>query len=137
MRREEPEVLLVAQEKDKLEQTLRDFERSLQKLKDCTYHEATQKQEYEKRVRAMAAELRGASLREQVRPLLSPTSSPVLMFMHSSMCKCSRSSCVYSLCIVHVHGQAIAKVSDTCEGSHLYQLYHSKSCRVWKAGVGV
>ncbi|KAK9817388.1 hypothetical protein WJX74_006357 [Apatococcus lobatus] len=59
------EVTRLRQEKDKLEQTLRDFERSLQKLKDCTYHEATQKQECEKRVRAMAAELRGASLREQ------------------------------------------------------------------------
>ena len=77
------EVLALAQEKDKLEQTLRDFERSLQKLKDCTYHEATQKQEYEKRVRAMAAELRGASLREQVRPLLS--ASPSLLSMHEDL----------------------------------------------------
>lgn len=69
---------MALQEKDKLEQTLRDFERSLQKLKDCTYHEATQKQEYEKRVRAMAAELRGASLREQVR-LICPLSTHVMI----------------------------------------------------------
>lgn len=61
-----------------MEQTLRDFERSLQKLKDCTYHEATQKQEYEKRVRAMAAELRGASLREQVR-LICLLFTPVIV----------------------------------------------------------
>lgn len=54
------------QEKDVLESKLKEFERSLQKLKDCTYQEATQKREYERRVQAVQADLRGAHLREQV-----------------------------------------------------------------------
>lgn len=54
------------QEKDVLEGKLKEFERSLQKLKDCTYQEATQKREYERRVQAAQADLRGAHLREQV-----------------------------------------------------------------------
>ena len=54
------------QEKDVLEGKLKEFERSLQKLKDCTYQEATQKREYERRVQAAQADLRGANLREQV-----------------------------------------------------------------------
>ncbi len=61
------------QEKDVLESKLKEFERSLQKLKDCTYQEATQKRDYERRLqalladhRAVQADLRGASLREQV-----------------------------------------------------------------------
>lgn len=53
-------------EKDVLEGKLKEFERSLQKLKDCTYQEATQKREYERRVQAVQADLRGAHLREQV-----------------------------------------------------------------------
>lgn len=54
------------QEKDVLESKLKEFERSLQKLKDCTYQEATQKREYERRVQSVQADLRGANLREQV-----------------------------------------------------------------------
>ncbi len=61
------------QEKDVLESKLKEFERSLQKLKDCTYQEATQKRDYERRLqalladhRAVQADLKGASLREQV-----------------------------------------------------------------------
>lgn len=54
------------QEKDILEGKLKEFERSLQKLKDCTYQEATQKREYERQVQAVQADLRGANLREQV-----------------------------------------------------------------------
>ena len=50
-----------------LESKLKEFERSLQKLKDCTYQEATQKREYERRVQSVQADLRGAHLREQVR----------------------------------------------------------------------
>lgn len=49
-----------------LEGKLKEFERSLQKLKDCTYQEATQKREYERRVQSVQADLRGAILREQV-----------------------------------------------------------------------
>ena len=54
------------QEKDSVEIKLKDFEVSLQKLKDCTYTEAAQRQEYEMTLRQVQAELRGASLREQV-----------------------------------------------------------------------
>lgn len=54
-----------------LEGKLKEFERSLQKLKDCTYQEATQKREYERRVQAVQADLRGAHLREQVCWFLS------------------------------------------------------------------
>ena len=57
------------QEKDVLESKLKEFERSLQKLKDCTYQEATQKREYERRVQSVQADLKGANLREQVRHL--------------------------------------------------------------------
>lgn len=64
------------QEKDVLESKLKEFERSLQKLKDCTYQEATQKRDYERRLqalladhRAVQADLRGASLREQVKQI--------------------------------------------------------------------
>ena len=60
------------QEKDVLESKLKEFERSLQKLKDCTYQEASQKREYERRVQAVQADLRGANLREQVCPLHAP-----------------------------------------------------------------
>lgn len=49
-----------------METKLKDFEVSLQKLKDCTYTEAAQRQEYELTLRQVQAELRGASLREQV-----------------------------------------------------------------------
>ncbi len=66
------------QEKDVLESKLKEFERSLQKLKDCTYQEATQKRDYERRLqalladhRAVQADLRGASLREQVNQMPS------------------------------------------------------------------
>ncbi|KAA6428490.1 MAG: hypothetical protein FRX49_01366 [Trebouxia sp. A1-2] len=66
------EVHKLRQEKDVLESKLKEFERSLQKLKDCTYQEATQKRDYERRLqalladhRAVQADLRGASLREQ------------------------------------------------------------------------
>ena len=55
------------QEKDVLEGRLKDFDRSLQKLKDHTYQEANQKREWEKRVQAVQADLRGANLREQVQ----------------------------------------------------------------------
>ena len=55
------------QEKDVLESKLKEFEKSLQKLKDCTYQEATQKREYERRVQSVQADLKGANLREQVR----------------------------------------------------------------------
>ena len=54
------------QEKDSVEGKLKDFEASLQQLKDCTYTEAAQRQEYELTLRQVQAELRGASLREQV-----------------------------------------------------------------------
>ena len=60
------------QEKDVLEGKLKEFERSLQKLKDCTYQEATQKREYERRVQAAQADLRGAHLREQVLLFFTP-----------------------------------------------------------------
>ena len=56
----------VVQEKDSVETKLKDFEMSLQKLKDCTYTESAQRQEYELTLRQVQAELRGASLREQV-----------------------------------------------------------------------
>lgn len=66
------EVHKLRQEKDVLESKLKEFERSLQKLKDCTYQEATQKRDYERRLqavladlRAVQADLRGATLREQ------------------------------------------------------------------------
>ncbi|KAL3162397.1 hypothetical protein ABBQ32_010071 [Trebouxia sp. C0010 RCD-2024] len=59
------EVHKLRHEKDVLEGKLKEFERSLQKLKDCTYQEATQKREYERRVQAVQADLRGAHLREQ------------------------------------------------------------------------
>lgn len=49
-----------------MECKLKDFEASLQQLKDCTYTEAAQRQEYELTLRQVQAELRGASLREQV-----------------------------------------------------------------------
>lgn len=55
-----------------LEGKLKEFERSLQKLKDCTYQEATQKREYERRVQAAQADLRGSHLREQVPLFLTP-----------------------------------------------------------------
>ena len=65
------QVLKLRNEKDVLEGKLKEFERSLQKLKDCTYQEATQKREYERRMQAVQADLRGAHLREQVcAPLL-------------------------------------------------------------------
>ena len=54
------------QEKDVLEGKLREFERSLQKLKDCTFQEATQKRSYERKVQQVEAEIRGAELREKV-----------------------------------------------------------------------
>lgn len=60
------QVLKLRNEKDVLEGKLKEFERSLQKLKDCTYQEATQKREYERRMQAVQADLRGAHLREQV-----------------------------------------------------------------------
>ncbi len=49
-----------------LEGKLREFERSLQKLKDCTFQEATQKRSYERKVQQVEAEIRGAELREKV-----------------------------------------------------------------------
>ena len=63
------QVQKLRQEKDVLEGKLKEFERSLQKLKDCTYQEATQKREYERRVQSVQADLRGAILREQVGPM--------------------------------------------------------------------
>ena len=49
-----------------MEGKLKEFEYSLQKLKDCTYSESNRRQEYEMSLREAQAELRGASLREQV-----------------------------------------------------------------------
>ncbi len=61
-----PDFCKLVQEKDSVECKLKDFEASLQQLKDCTYTEAAQRQEYELTLRQVQAELRGASLREQV-----------------------------------------------------------------------
>jgi len=61
------EVQQLRLEKDSVEVKLKDFEVSLQKLKECTYAEAAQRQEYEVTLRQVQAELRGGSLREQVR----------------------------------------------------------------------
>ena len=60
------QVQKLRQEKDVLEGRLKEFDRSLQKLKDHTYQEASQKREWERRVQALQADLRGANLREQV-----------------------------------------------------------------------
>ena len=49
-----------------MEGKLEEFEKSLQKLKDCTYTEAAQRREYELSLLNAQAELRGSSLREQV-----------------------------------------------------------------------
>jgi len=68
------EVQQLRLEKDSVELKLRDFEVSLQKLKECTYAEAAQRQEYELTLRQVQAELRGGSLREQVRLLTQPLS---------------------------------------------------------------
>lgn len=54
------------QEKDSVESKLKEFEQSLQKLKDCTYAEAAQRREFELSLRNAQAELRGSGLREQV-----------------------------------------------------------------------
>ncbi len=115
--------MLALQEKEKLEQTLRDFERSLQKLKDCTYHEATQKQEYEKRVRAMAAELRGAGLREQV-----PSHSPVLIvyiFQHQHQ---RILNWPHQALIRRVHS-TLAEQSKDCQPSAVWRACHCVSIR--------
>lgn len=61
------EVAALRREKDGLEGKLREFERSLQKLKDTTFKEAAAKQDYERRVLAAEAEVKGLMLRDSVR----------------------------------------------------------------------
>lgn len=61
------EVAALRREKDGLEGKLREFERSLQKLKDTTFKEAAAKQDYERRVQAAEAEVKGLMLRDSVR----------------------------------------------------------------------
>ena len=80
------QVQKLRQEKDVLESKLKEFERSLQKLKDCTYQEATQKREYERRVQAVQADLRGAHLREQARCLFCHLSCPDLLVFPCCVC---------------------------------------------------
>lgn len=87
------------QEKDVLEGKLKDFERSLQKLKDCTYQEATQKREYERRLQVIQADLRGAHLREQV-------GSCVGLARFLTVCFCQRIST--QLCVsIGQHAQVL------------------------------
>ncbi len=60
------EVAALRAEKDGLEGKLKEFERSLYKLKDTTFKEAAAKRDYEKRVQAAEAELKGIMLRDSV-----------------------------------------------------------------------
>ena len=54
------------QEKNSVEKKLKEFENSLQKLRECTQTESSQRQELELNLKNAQAELRGAHLREQV-----------------------------------------------------------------------
>ena len=62
----------VLQEKNSVEAKLKDFETSLQKLKDCTYTEASQRREFELNLKNAQAELQSSNLREQVSHSFSP-----------------------------------------------------------------
>lgn len=71
-----------------MESKLKEFEQSLQKLKDCTYSEAAQRREFELSLRKVQADLRGASLREQVmmQPLAQRRSSQKPYFKTAAHC---------------------------------------------------
>ena len=58
--------MLLQAEKEGMEKRLRDFEKSLARLKECSYDEAVHKRDLERRAAAAEAEAQAASLREQV-----------------------------------------------------------------------